>query len=257
MSKQISDLTTIVISKKDLPELNLTLSSFAFLNGIYPKLILVLSDYTPNEVEALRNDYSHLNPQIYKVESSGPYAAMNYGLEKTNTDFVNFLHGGDTYSEGTSILELLDSMKNSIVGFGRLEIIDSFKLKRKVYSFSKYSIVLHRLGLKYIPHPATIVSTHAAKSVGGFDLSYFVAADQKMLIQLAQKSTPIVINNVIASFKLGGISTRPQIEIVEDFHRISLEIFGYFVNSRVLDSWVWKFNLCYRVIASHINRRSK
>ena len=257
LSKQISNLTTIVISKNDLTGLNQTLKSFRFLSGIDPKLILVLTDYTSQNIEDLRKEYFSLNPEIYEVESEGPYSAMNYGLEKTNTDYVNFLHGGDTYSEDTSILELLNSMKDSLVGFGRMEIINPVKLNRKVYSFDKYRNILHRLGLKYIPHPATIVSTHAAKSVGGFDLNYYVAADQKMLIQLAHKCTPVINSKVVSNFKLGGLSTRPQIEIVRDFQRMSREIYGYFFGNRFLDSCIWKLNIYYRVIASSILKHWK
>jgi hypothetical protein len=241
-------LTTVVISKKDLSGINVTLTSFSYLNKNFPKLILVLSEYSVKEVEGLRTKYKYLNPDIYSIKSNGPYSAMNFGLEKTKTSFVNFLHGGDSYTEESAILDLLECMGNNTIGYGEIEIIKSTNTLLKHYSFKKYNVLLHRLGLKYIPHPATIVSTKAAKSVGGFDLNYSVAADQKMLLQLTKDNPPIILSQVIATFKLGGISTRSTEKIVNDFKKISFEIYGYFLKNKILDSILWNCNKYFRFV---------
>ena len=248
MLKVYNELTTVVISKSDLSELNSTLSSFSYLNKNFPKLILVLSEYSAQEIQCLRTKYKDLNPEIYSIKSNGPYSAMNFGLEKTKTNFVNFLHGGDSFAEGSAILDLLESMGNNTIGYGEIKIINYTNTLLKHYSFKKYNVSLHRLGLKYIPHPATIVSTKAAKAVGGFDLNYSVAADQKMLLQLTKDNTPIILPQVIANFKIGGISTRSPEKIVNDFKKISFEIYGYFLKNKILDSMLWNCNKVFRFV---------
>ena len=248
MLKVDDELTTVVISKKDLSGLNETLNSFSYLDKNFPKLILVLSEYSAKEIEGLRTRYKYLNPEIYSIKPNGPYSAMNFGLEKTKTNFVNFLHGGDSYAEGPAILNLLERMGNNSIGYGEIEIISSTNTKLMNYSFKKYNVLLHRLGLKYIPHPATIVSTKAAKSAGGFDLNYSVAADQKMLLQLAKDNPPIILSQVIATFKLGGISTRSTEKIVSDFKKISFEIYGYFLENKTVDSILWNCNKTFRFV---------
>lgn len=87
----------MVISKNDLSGIRLTLKSFFLLYGKFPDLILVLSSYSLTEIESIETEYKYLHPKIYLVEPNGPYSAMNFGLEKAQTSFVNFLHGGDSY----------------------------------------------------------------------------------------------------------------------------------------------------------------
>ena len=65
MLKVDDELTTVVISKKDLSGLNETLNSFSYLDKNFPKLILVLSEYSAKEIEGLRTRYKYLSPEIY------------------------------------------------------------------------------------------------------------------------------------------------------------------------------------------------
>lgn len=51
MLKVYNELTTVVISKKDLSGLNETLNSFSYLNKNFPKLILVLSEYSTKKLK--------------------------------------------------------------------------------------------------------------------------------------------------------------------------------------------------------------
>jgi len=250
-------LTTVVISKNDLSGIRLTLKSFSCFMGNFPDLILVLSSYSVTEIEIIKTEYNYLHPKIYLVEPNGPYSAMNFGLEKAQTSFVNFLHGGDSYAQDSAILDLLQLMGDNLIGFGEMEITNSINTKIKNYSFNKYIILLHRLGLKYIPHPSTIVSTKAARDMGGFDLNYSVAADQKLLLQLARKKYPVLLPKIIATFKLGGLSTRPQNEIIKDFRKISFDIYGYFWGNKIIDAFIWKFNQFFRNTYSFILKRYK
>jgi hypothetical protein len=99
---------------------------------------------------------------------------------------------------------------------------------------------LHRLGIKYVPHPASIVDTQIAQSIGGFDEKFRIAADQKMLLTFASKSLPAITNDVVANFYRGGVSSRGDEEIVSDFRAISHEIYGNFLKSSFLDQIIWK-----------------
>ena len=84
-------LTTVVISKSDISGIRLTLKSFSCFMGNFPSLILVLSSYSVTEIESIETEYKYLHPEIYLVEPNGPYSAMNFGLGKAQTNFVNFL----------------------------------------------------------------------------------------------------------------------------------------------------------------------
>jgi hypothetical protein len=107
---------------------------------------------------------------------------------------------------------------------------------------------LKRLGIKYIPHPATIVAVQPALDQGGFDLNYPIAADQKMALMLTTIYKPVVLPKLIAKFERGGISSRSAFDVVLDFQRISREVFGFFGKNYLVDSMVWKLNYLFRQI---------
>ena len=99
--------------------------------------------------------------------------------------------------------------------------------------------ILHLLGLKFVPHPSSIVPIDLLSKLGGFDLKYPVAADQKMLLQCSLVSKPFVLRMPISNFKLGGISTRTPIEIVRDFKSISQELLPrwHLFNLPLINPW--------------------
>jgi len=139
-------------------------------------------------------------------------------------------------------------MDNSLIGYGDIEINNDLTGKNNKYSFRPYSNYLHRLGIKYIPHPATIASADAARKLGGFDLNYKIAADQKLALLLTKTVKPAINHGLIAKFERGGLSTRLPIEIVDDFHNIYNELYGYVGKKPIIDYLFWKLILLMRSI---------
>ena len=64
-------------------------------------------------------------------------------------------------------------------------------------------------------------------------------------------------SKIIATFELGGLSTRSQNEIIKDFRKISFDIYGYFGGNKIIDAFIWKFNQFSRNIYSFILKRYK
>jgi glycosyltransferase involved in cell wall biosynthesis len=248
VNKVALSLSTVIISKNDLSGLIKTLNSFNNLGDELPKIILVLSEFKTEDVEMLRKKFAFLALEVHTLPAEGPYAAMNHGLAKVKTKYVNFLNSGDSLAPNTMLTTLLSSMNNSLIGYGDIEICDDFLGETTRYSFRPYYKYLHRLGIKYIPHPATIVSVEAAKKLGGFDLNYPVSADQKLALMLTKTTKPAISNGLISKFKRGGLSTRSPIEIVEDFHNISNDLYGYVGRNFIVDYLFWKLILLIRSI---------
>jgi hypothetical protein len=249
MGIKIQDsLTTIVISKNDISGLTKSLNSFSSLGNQLPCVVLVLSEFEDNQIDVIKKLCINFSFQIYQIPSNGPYDAMNFGLSKVHTKYVNFLNGGDSFSENSALFELLNLMDDAVIGYGQIQISNNISGKYKIYSFRKYSKFLHRLGIKYIPHPATIVAVQPALDQGGFDLNYPIAADQKMALMLTTIYKPVVLPKLIAKFERGGISSRSAFDVVLDFQRISREVFGFFGKNYLVDSMVWKLNYLFRQI---------
>jgi len=181
----------------------------------------------------------NLNPDIYQIDSNGIYSAQNFGLHKVKTRLMLILNGGDSLVSPISLENLINRIGNRDWGYGACRFVDPDLGSSKVYKHLNYSRLLHRLGLKFVPHPSVIVDAAKARKFGGFDLKYKIAADQKMMLQFANSSAPVTIPDTIANFELGGASSRKSSEIVSDFKNISNEIFGYFFNSKTVDKIVW------------------
>ena len=249
MGIKIQDsLTTVVISKNDISGLAKSLNSFSFLGNELPCVVLVLSEFEDNQIDVIKKLCVNFSFQIYRIPPKGPYDAMNFGLGKVHTKYVNFLNGGDSFSENSALFELLNLMDDAVIGYGQIQISSNTSDKYKIYSFRKYSKFLHRLGIKYIPHPATIVAVQPALDLGGFDLNYPIAADQKMALMLSAIYRPVVLHKLIAKFERGGISSRPAFDVLVDFQKISHDVFGFFGNNYLLDSVVWQLTYLFRRI---------
>ena len=241
-----SELTVVTCSKNDISGLKRTLESLTNFRSDMPKLVLVLSDYSETEIELIKSEFNMLSPDIYQINSNGIYNAQNFGLNIVKTRLMLVLNGGDSLISPKSLENLVDKIGKRDWGYGACRFVDPNLGSARVYKYLNYSRLLHRLGLRFVPHPSVVVDADKARKFGGFDLHYKIAADQKMILQFANTSAPVTIPEIIASFELGGASSRKSIEIVSDFRRISNEIFGYFFNSKVVDKIVWFLVLTIR-----------
>ena len=241
-----TELTVVTCSKNDVSGLKKTLKSLISFQSDLPRVILVLSDYSKAEIESIDLEFATLNPDIYQIAANGIYNAQNFGLNKVRTRLMLVLNGGDSLLAQETLQLLVQKIDTNDWGYGSCRFLDPVSGDSRIYRNSKYSRLLHRLGLNFVPHPSVMVDAKKAREFGGFDLKYKIAADQKMLLQFAKDSKPVTIPETIASFELGGASSRKSGEIVNDFMNISHEIFGYFSHSRTLDKIIWRVVLIIR-----------
>ena len=168
----------------------------------------------------------------------GIYYAQNLGLSRVKNRLVIFLNGGDKLEDSSGLHNLVKELGQSSWGYGEIDLIGSSASDKQRYRF-KYNRYLHRLGLKYVPHPATVVDAKEAIRLGGFDEKYLSAADHKLLLMFSKRSAPVVVRSLISTFYRGGMSSRNQREVVSDCMNISHELFGYFLNNKFLDRLLW------------------
>jgi glycosyltransferase involved in cell wall biosynthesis len=234
-----STLGIVTCSKSDLNGLLRTLHSLLLALNSFDELVLVLSDYNDEEINLIKETSRPFNSKVLVTESEGIYAAMNMGAEKLKTEFVLFLNGGDELINGEALQNLVRKIGNENWGYGSIVITKIGSSKSRKYSFNRYSVWPHRLGIKYVPHPATVIRRAIFSRLAGFDVSLSVASDQGLMLSLAQKWQPVIIRESISRFYLGGESTRTEIEINENFKLLSNKIFGPILSSRVVDNFIW------------------
>ena len=238
-------LTIIVCSKEDASGLNLTLLSLRKLHHDIPEIILVLSGYSNEELRSIETSFSDLNLILISTPALGIYEAQNIGLYRAHNQFALFLNGGDELAGPIGITNLVKKVGENNWGYGAIRLIKPSTNDFKHYYF-KYRRILHRLGLKYVPHPGTIINVQQGIKLGAFDTKYKISADHKLLLAFAKISKPVVIKELISHFYLEGASTRSQKDIVTDCKKISREEFGFFARNKFIDELVWKIVLNIR-----------
>jgi hypothetical protein len=201
--------------------------------------ILVLSDYRQEDIEEIKVSFKHLNLKCFEIDSSGIYNAMNFGLNKVKTQYFMCINGGDRLFDSENLNKLLKNLDGKKWGYGSVSKINPLTNSKKQYKFNRYSVLLHRFSLKYVPHPSVIMDTDYAKGLGGFDENFKISADQKLIIQFGLNFKPFVIKVVISEFYLGGGSTRSQTEITSDFKEISKDLVKPFFGSKHIESLLW------------------
>lgn len=245
MSIPKPELSIIICGKEDESELNKTIDSLIGQELSKYTLNLILSDFNNEYLQIIRSRLRNYNFTIHIAEPKGIYNAMNFGLKVSSTRFVLFLNSGDELYSIENLNKLLDKMAESIWGYG--SIIKIGNQQKVPYSFNPYWGLLHRLGIKYVPHPATILNREQSIKFGGFDENYKVAADQKLIMQFGQLHPPTIIKSPIANFYTDGISSsRTNAEIIEDFRNISSEIYGRFFENKLFEEFIWKLLAKFR-----------
>ena len=248
------DLTVIISSKADELGINRTLNSILGTHSKELQLLLILSDYESEEVSRISRKFKDFNAEIKLIPAEGIYRAQNTGLQEAKTEFVMFLNGGDELFSIQNLERLLRGMNDFDWGYGELLMVSPSSVKR-TYRF-QYNQLLHRLGVKFVPHPSTILRRSTALKLGGYDEIFKSAADHKLLLEFSKLSRPLISNECISTFYLGGVSTRPNIEIIRDCRIISQELFGNFISSRMVEKMIWELNLFLRNVAKLFNRLS-
>jgi hypothetical protein len=238
-------LTIVVCSKSNFSELKRTLDSLKKTDFELPEIILILSEYQKPEIDNVKSKYKTVISKIYEIPSSSIYEAMNFGLSRANKPYVMFLNAGDTLVNYANLEQLYCSLNDKLWIYGQIIQVDPGKYT-KLVKFNPYFNCLHKNSFKYVPHPATIVNTKAIKALGGFDVRHKVAADQKMLIQLADLQKPGICKLPIVNFYLGGASSRTPREIVNDYKKINYELYGPKMKSKFVDRVYWDIILLSR-----------
>ncbi len=244
-------------SKADFHGLMRTLESYKYFRKHIAEIVLVLSDFSENELRLISNLAVDLPCRVVVSDSMGIYNAMNLGVKEISTDYVVFLNGGDELVQGDGLLELFDGIKGYEWGYGALQVMNPSGAKTKIYRSKKYSLLKHRFGIKYVPHPSTMFRRHSIIDRNGFDESFSIAADQEMILRFAIETDPYVVLKPISRFYTGGLSTRNDLEIVQDFHKISLKLFGAVFNWELIDKFLWTMILFARVFLRSTIRSPK
>ncbi len=178
-------------------------------------------------VPALMSAADNPNTRYSWSAPRGVYPAMNTALATATGDYVLFLNAGDELSDPTIVEALITTLQRDrpLWLFGQVCFVseDGRRVTPPPMDYARERAVSFSRG-RFPPHQGTIVKRQALIDNGGFDTSYRIAADYAACLRLVRQQDPVIIDDTIANFYEGGLSTQSWRESMREFHRARREI---------------------------------
>jgi putative colanic acid biosynthesis glycosyltransferase len=199
-------LSIVVVTKNNFEDLKLTLDSLTELKDCAEIIIVDGADESNSQV---MTEYSRLKYLKYvRGPDNGIYHGMNRGLSNSTGEYIFFLNSGDRYIFNRKLIDILYASKyyeiEWLVG-GQYP-----KTRLGIYP-KKYCDKLFIMGIKPLPHQSTIMKRTIFETVGKFDVTLRVEADQDFFLRaLGAGFKPTVIQVPISLRKIGGIGDTQQ-----------------------------------------------
>jgi glycosyltransferase involved in cell wall biosynthesis len=205
-------------------------------------------------VPALMSASDNPNTRYSWSAPQGVYPAMNTGLATATGDYVLFLNAGDELSDPTTAENLATTLSRDrpLWLFGQVCFIseDGRRVTPPPMDYARERASSFSRG-RFPPHQGTIVNRQALIDNGGFDTSYHIAADYAACLRLVRQQDPVIIDDTIANFYEGGLSTQSWRESMREFHRARREILRP-TGAAAVSEWL---NTRIGIAKAHIYRR--
>ena len=236
MNEKVSVVTIVKNHDKGLVATLDSLNSQSFSN--WESIIVVGDSIDDTLKEAMSFKSGKTNVSIIPQKSSGIYQAMNEGIEASSGESIIFMNAGDIFSNSNALLEMFNTFQELNCGI----VLGGFRVlnQEKVLSFPKRRISSLRFAfnLRFGCHQAMIFSRKAVMHFSGYDTSFKLCADYKLVLQILREEGGFRVQNIFAAVEPGGVSDRSLFSVHSEKHQIRREFFGKFI---WFPSIIWKF----------------
>ena len=161
------------------------------------------------------------------TKPAGVYPAMNEGLAEASGEYVYFLNAGDRLHDDGVLADVRFLVERDRPEwlYGQVSFVSATgdRVTPAPFDYASEQRASFSRG-RFPPHQGTVVSTRSLRAVGGFDVSYRIAADFAAFLQLSRMAEPAETERVLADFYVGGVSTTNWRTSIGEFHRARQEI---------------------------------
>lgn len=206
----MGSLWIVTVVRNDRSGLRATMESIS-RQSQRPNLLIIDGDSDDGTTEDARRWASRLHGEYLSEPDQGPYDAMNKALQLLPYDArVWFINAGDLLlpDDAVATAERHTGHEGFTWGFGPHLVIEKDGAERRIVRGVAYSLANHAYGRTPICHQAVIARVGRLRDFGGFDLTFPIAADYKLLLQIGTELRPSVWPEVLVAYRAGGISDR-------------------------------------------------
>ena len=206
---KISIITATWNCKNTLPD---CLASVARQDYAHREHIVVDGASTDGTIDVVRQHIDQI--AIFKSErDEGIYDALNKGINLATGEVVGFLHADDLYASDEVLSKVGEAFADSSVCavYGDLEYVKHQDTTKVVRRWQSHPFKKQDLSWGWMPaHPTLYVRKEWYSRIGGFDITYRIAADYLSVLHLFTQPEfrAVYLPNVLVKMRLGGVSNR-------------------------------------------------
>jgi len=200
--------SVITASRNAKQDLGLTVDSLLRQSDSNYEFILIDDVSEDGTIELIkeRSEEFGYSPIIVSEPDKGIYDAFNKGLRLASGEYICYLGCGDKLESNA-----LEIVKRKITTEPDADVYYGILKKyNDDGAFTVYSSSPENLfNCTMIPHQASFVKKDTYLKLGGFSLEYKIASDFEVMLRIFLNNGRFVfIDQILAEFKMGGISTR-------------------------------------------------
>lgn len=221
MHKKIKPLMSIVTvvfnGEKYLEETILSVITQAYDNFEY---IIIDGGSTDGTIDIIKKYEDRIDYWVSEADK-GIYYAMNKGIEAASGEFIAFINADDWYEKDIlkNVKEIINEHENIDFFYGDLNFIKTDG-EIRIWKGNR-----GKKGLS-IPHPTVFIRTEILKKTP-FNTNFKIVADAELTLRLFHANIKsFYMNEVIANFRDGGVSSNFWKTQKEAFI-VSLQYFGF------------------------------
>jgi glycosyltransferase involved in cell wall biosynthesis len=192
------------------------------------------SDGTLKKLEKYKNRMD----VFVSEKDEGRYHAMNKGIRLAKGQYLNFLNGGDSYFDVNTLEKVINTLKYRI----KIKLAADIYWGAANFVYENKEIIFHHSAeltktyffFNNINHQSTLIKRSLFENYGYYNEQMKILGDyESWFLFLKNKCIFRRINQVIANFKVGGISSKQKEKqfIIERANTIR----KYFTNQEISD----------------------
>ncbi len=144
---------------------------------------------------------------------NGIYDALNKGIKLSSGDVVGFLHADDFFTSDDVLFKIAKAFEdpNVCAVYGDLKYVRQQDTSKVIRRWRSKPFAPQYLGWGWMPaHPTLYVRRKWYSRIGGFDISYRIAADYLSILRLFTQPNfkTVYIPDMLVTMRLGGASNK-------------------------------------------------
>jgi len=214
---KVSIITVVYNGAKTIEQTILSVLGQSYKNIEY----IVIDGLSTDGTQEIVKKYQDSIAYFVSEKDNGIYDAMNKGIQKATGEIVGIINSDDWYAENV-IEEVVQYYEQNEVELVYGKVINIYEngreylIGKKPIDYIWFQNVIH--------HPSVFIKKDIYEKFGIFDIKYTISSDYDLLLRFYSKKVRFgYMDEVIAYFRMGGISSVQVKQMEDETHAISLD----------------------------------